>query len=169
MGSLRVVKHSLRKIVRSINLAKLSNLIVNGWVWEPKKDVASCVKHGGPASRGWSHDFRIIPLRNGHAGNRSILVPAGKDIERDAGIRVDRNPQRANRIFYGNVKEMWGSDSGPSFFMRTSVLERTTREGDSPVFVVKRVDAEYPEYVASDIATEHSGHYPETLNTSQNR
>jgi hypothetical protein len=25
---------------------------VNGWVWEPKKDVASCVKHGGPASRG---------------------------------------------------------------------------------------------------------------------
>lgn len=49
------------------------------------------------------------------------------------------------------------------------MLERTTREGDSPVFVVKRVDAEYPEYVASDIATEHSGHYPETLNTSQNR
>jgi hypothetical protein len=25
---------------------------VNGWVWEPKKDVASCDKHGGPASRG---------------------------------------------------------------------------------------------------------------------
>ena len=41
-----------KKLFVKRNLAKLSNLIVNGWVWEPKKDVASCVKHGGPASRG---------------------------------------------------------------------------------------------------------------------
>lgn len=67
------------------------------------------------------------------------------------------------------MREMWGSDSGLGFFVRTSTLERVTREGDSPVFVTKRANAEYPEYVASDIATEHSGHYPETLNTSQNR
>ena len=67
------------------------------------------------------------------------------------------------------MEEMWGSDSGLGFFVRTSVLERTTVEGDSPVFVVKRVDWEYPEYVASDIAAEHSAHCAETLNTSQNR
>lgn len=84
-------------------------------------------------------------MRNGHAGNRSILVPAGKDIERDAVIRVDRKPQRANRIFHGNMEEMWGLDSGLGFFERTSALERVTREGDSPVFVSKRANAEYPE------------------------
>lgn len=64
---------------------------------------------------------------------------------------------------------MWGLDSRTSFLTRTSVLERTAREGDSPVFVVKRVDWEYPEYVASDIAAECSAHCAETLNTSQNR
>ena len=64
---------------------------------------------------------------------------------------------------------MWGSDLGLSDFVRTSVLERTAIEGDSPVFGTKWVNARYPEYAASDIAAEHSGHYPETLNTSQNR
>jgi hypothetical protein len=66
----------------------------------------------------------------------------------------------------GNYEEMWGSDEGPSDFGRTSWLESHAAEGDSPVFVPKWVDASYPEYTASDIAVEHSGHYPETLNTS---
>ncbi len=54
-------------------------------------------------------------------------------------------------------------------FERTSDLERSTVEGDSPVFQSKSGVAKYPEYTASDIAVEHSAHCAETLNTSQNR
>ena len=57
----------------------------------------------------------------------------------------------------------------PRLFCEDKCAGTHYRRGDSPVFVTKRANAEYPEYVASDIATEHSGHYPETLNTSQNR
>jgi len=41
--------------------------------------------------------------RIGNAGNWNILVPAGKEINRDAVSKSDRTQRKANWILYRNV------------------------------------------------------------------
>jgi hypothetical protein len=53
-----------------------------------------------------------LPKGRGNPGNRNILVPGGKETNRDAASKGDRKRQRANRIISRKGKKMWSVESG---------------------------------------------------------
>ena len=104
------------------------------------KDVTSCIMPGRGACNLWTRDFRMR-LRNNterwaNAGDGNILVPAGKEIKRDAASISERTQHKANWICYSNIIEMWCCRT---FFYPNQLiwtpLERGTAKGDSPVRV----------------------------------
>ena len=50
----------------------------------------------------------IKSVRMGNAGDGNVLVPAGKEINKDAVSISERTQHRANRIPVRNCREMWG-------------------------------------------------------------
>ena len=67
----------------------------------------------------WTGDawMRLLfkSVRMGNAGNWSVLVPAGKEIKRDAVSKSDRKQRRANWILVWKYKEMWLTCSSSGF------------------------------------------------------
>ncbi len=113
------------------------------WFEALMKDATNCEMPRRAVRKLRTEDFWIRLLfkteRLGNAGNWNILVPAGKEINRDAVIKSDRKPHTANRIWHWKVLEMWGF--GPPFSSRLemrSLLESSTIQGDSPVAVTEQ-------------------------------
>jgi len=77
--------------------------------------------------------------RSGNAGNWNILVPAGKEINWDMVSKSDWKLYTANRIWHWKVSGMWcfGPSFNPRLEMR-SLLESSTKQGDSPVAVTEQ-------------------------------
>jgi len=69
----------------------------------------------------WSRGNRMgLPafgrsVRIGNRGNWNILVPLGKEINRDAVSKGDRTRHKANRIPNRNIREMWSCRPGYFF------------------------------------------------------
>jgi len=103
-----------------------------------KKDVTSCDKLGVGARSHRSQDFRMWlhykSVRMSNAGNWSVLVPAGKETNKDTVSSGERKQYRANWILCSNVKEMWCCRTTIKAIILTwNLLESYTIEGDSPV------------------------------------
>ena len=81
------------------------------WLKIPMKSVASCDKLRRGACSLWTGDYWIgHPSRSeeiGNAVNWSVLVTAGKEINRDAVSISEKKQHRANRIPCRNEREMW--------------------------------------------------------------
>ena len=78
-------------------------------------------------------DFLIHSVRRGHPGNRNILVPGGKEINRDAVSKGDRKRQRANRILPEMARRCGVRTSSNASFIDSNKLGSLAIEGDSPV------------------------------------
>ena len=86
------------------------------------KDVTSCIKFWRAARRLWTRNIRMR-LRTsaratgqGNAGNGNILVPAGKEINRDAVSKSDWKQPRANWIC-SEMKQRCGVVDAPLVFV----------------------------------------------------
>ena len=92
---MRPCRHSIIKL-REIRY-KVEDLAL-----QPKKGVTSDDMPRRTACRCWTGDtwMRLLfkSVRIGNAGNWSVLVPAGKEIKRDAVSKSDRKQRRANWI-----------------------------------------------------------------------
>lgn len=113
------------------------------WLNSTMKGATSSRMLWRGASNHWTRDtrmrLRIYSERRDNAGNWSILVPAGKEINWDAVSKSDWNRRKANWICYSNMAEMWCYRlSFSPIFVTWSLLESNAKEGDSPVKEAKR-------------------------------
>jgi len=90
------------------------------WLEKPMKDATiSDMPWRGECSL-WTRDFwmRLLNRRkphralcgSGNAGNWSVLVPAGKEINRDSVSKSDWKRNSPNWIRFRNISEMWCMD-----------------------------------------------------------
>ena len=75
-------------------------------------------------------------VMRGNAGNWSVLVPVGKEINWDAVSKGDRKPYRANWIPVWKYREMWCGLYWTFSIWTRSELESSATQGDSPVATV---------------------------------
>ena len=80
--------------------------------WRRARQAAKCHGEVHATIEPWVPQSDFWPrkgcfVRNGNAGNWNILVPAGKEIKRDAVSNSERKPYKANWILCSNASEMW--------------------------------------------------------------